>query len=69
MILSRGTAPQVGLSALAEREGLATVKAWEDVLSLGEQQRMGLARVFFHRPHRAVRLRAGEAEAAHARVP
>ena len=47
----------VGIAFLVEREkeegsesGWDTVKKWEDTLSLGEQQRMGMARLFFHRP-------------------
>jgi len=39
----------VGLKALGEREGLDAVRVWEDVLSLGEQQRIGLARLFYHK--------------------
>jgi ABC-type uncharacterized transport system fused permease/ATPase subunit len=44
----------VGLKKLCDREGLDTVKTWEDVLSLGEQQRIGIARLFFHKPLRGV---------------
>jgi len=44
----------VGLAALAEREGLEQSRQWEDVLSLGEQQRVGLSRLFFHHPARGV---------------
>jgi ABC-type uncharacterized transport system fused permease/ATPase subunit len=41
----------VGIAFLVEREnGWDTVYKWEDTLSLGEQQRMGMARLFFHRP-------------------
>ena len=41
----------VGISYLVEREGgWDTKKKWEDILSLGEQQRMGMARLFFHAP-------------------
>ena len=44
---------------LAERDydgasGLDTVQKWEDVLSLGEQQRIGCARLFYHNPSFAV---------------
>ena len=39
----------VKLSYLAEREGWAAVKQWGTVLSLGEQQRMGMARLFFQK--------------------
>eukprot|EP00755_Sulcionema_specki_P004205 Sspe_Gene.29507::Locus_14057_Transcript_2_3_Confidence_0.333_Length_1509::g.29507::m.29507/K05677/ABCD3, PMP70; ATP-binding cassette, subfamily D (ALD), member 3 len=31
--------------------GLEKEQEWENVLSLGEQQRIGIARVFFHKPH------------------
>ncbi|EDQ89564.1 uncharacterized protein MONBRDRAFT_8117 [Monosiga brevicollis MX1] len=41
----------VQLSYLVERQGgWATEDKWEDVLSLGEQQRLGMARLFFHCP-------------------
>ena len=41
----------VGLSYLTERpEGLDTALIWEDTLSLGEQQRLGVARMFFSKP-------------------
>ncbi|KAL5188407.1 ABC transporter D family member 1 [Glycine soja] len=42
----------VRLNYLLEREGSnwdANLK-WEDILSLGEQQRLGMARLFFHKP-------------------
>ena len=45
----------VGIQYLVEREGGWDAKAkWEDVLSLGEQQRLGCARLFFHEPKFAV---------------
>ncbi len=45
----------VRLRYLIEREGgWDTEKPWGEVLSLGEQQRMGMARMFFHRPIFAV---------------
>eukprot|EP00756_Hemistasia_phaeocysticola_P011991 Hpha_TRINITY_DN15165_c3_g17::TRINITY_DN15165_c3_g17_i1::g.126646::m.126646 len=36
------------------KSGWDTVQKWEDVLSLGEQQRLGCARLFYHRPKFAV---------------
>lgn len=41
---------QVGIEYLIEREGWDKEIKFEDVLSLGEQQRIGLARLFFHKP-------------------
>ncbi|KAG6529361.1 hypothetical protein ZIOFF_011558 [Zingiber officinale] len=40
----------VRLVYLLEREGWDATANWEDVLSLGEQQRLGMARLFFHHP-------------------
>ncbi|XP_051143944.1 ABC transporter D family member 1-like [Andrographis paniculata] len=41
----------VKLLYLLEREGKwDTSRNWEDILSLGEQQRLGMARLFFHKP-------------------
>eukprot|EP00041_Stephanoeca_diplocostata_P005046 m.55299 g.55299 ORF g.55299 m.55299 type:complete len:1330 (+) comp15539_c0_seq7:165-4154(+) len=46
---------QVGVPYLVDREGgWDTTKRWEDTLSLGEQQRIGLARLLFHKPAFAV---------------
>ncbi len=46
---------QVNLGNLIERVGgLDTELDWADVLSLGEQQRLGFARLFLHRPRYAV---------------
>ncbi|KAL2620730.1 hypothetical protein R1flu_000935 [Riccia fluitans] len=41
----------VKLTYLLDREGgWDTTANWEDMLSLGEQQRLGMARLFFHHP-------------------
>lgn len=39
---------RVDLAYLGRREGLDSKKPWENVLSLGEQQRVCFARVFYH---------------------
>lgn len=39
----------VKLSYLVDREGWAASKQWATVLSLGEQQRLGMARLFFQK--------------------
>ncbi|MFX9847873.1 ATP-binding cassette domain-containing protein [Acinetobacter baumannii] len=45
----------VKLLYLLEREGgWDTNQNWEDILSLGEQQRLGMARLFFHKPQFAI---------------
>ncbi len=45
---------EVKLSDLLARHGWAACERWEDVLSLGEQQRLGMARLFFANPRFAV---------------
>jgi len=45
---------KVGLSHLAAHEGVDQVVNWDDQLSLGEQQRLAMARLFQHRPKFAV---------------
>ena len=41
----------VGVDFLIEREGgWDTVKNWTNTLSLGEQQRLAMARLFWHKP-------------------
>ncbi|KAB5548156.1 hypothetical protein DKX38_011562 [Salix brachista] len=45
----------VRLNYLLEREGGWDANSnWEDTLSLGEQQRLGMARLFFHKPKFAI---------------
>ncbi|KAK9864122.1 hypothetical protein WJX84_012088 [Apatococcus fuscideae] len=46
---------KVDLEGLATRDGgLTAVADWDEVLSLGEQQRLGMARLFYHRPKFAI---------------
>lgn len=52
-----GIMQQVKLGYLVEREGgWGTAKQWSTTLSLGEQQRMGMGRLFFHRCARAAQV-------------
>ena len=46
----------VGIDYLVDRyeEGLQTKRNFCDVLSLGEQQRLGMARLFFRAPRFAI---------------
>jgi ATP-binding cassette subfamily D (ALD) protein 4 len=41
---------EVGLLYLSKRWGMHNMVNWDDVLSGGEQQRLGFARLFFHNP-------------------
>lgn len=47
---------RVGLSHVVERveEGLDATRRWAEELSLGEQQRIGVARIMVHRPRYAI---------------
>eukprot|EP00873_Tetraselmis_striata_P038901 jgi/Tetstr1/459165/TSEL_004611.t1 len=45
----------IKLEHLLERQGgFGAVTEWEERLSLGEQQRLGMARMFYHRPYMAL---------------
>ena len=45
---------EVDLQHLVERHGFHTPAQWNEELSLGEQQRLGIARLMFHRPTFAI---------------
>jgi ABC-type uncharacterized transport system fused permease/ATPase subunit len=45
---------EVDLQHLIRRHGLSTVVQWNEELSLGEQQRLGIARLIFHKPRYAI---------------
>jgi len=44
----------VDIEKIIDREGLDIVKNWDDILSLGEQQRLSIARLFYHHPKYAI---------------
>lgn len=44
----------VDIEKIIDREGLDIVKNWDDILSLGEQQRLSIARLFYHQPKYAI---------------
>eukprot|EP00808_Paulinella_micropora_P012409 g5330.t1 len=45
---------EVGLGAICRRWGLHNIVPWENVLSGGEAQRLGFARILYHKPKFAV---------------
>eukprot|EP00761_Pharyngomonas_kirbyi_P012977 gb/GECH01013004.1/.p1 GENE.gb/GECH01013004.1/~~gb/GECH01013004.1/.p1 ORF type:complete len:692 (+),score=124.47 gb/GECH01013004.1/:1-2076(+) len=44
----------VDMGYLADREGYNVVKNWTEALSIGEQQRLAMARLFYHAPRFAI---------------
>ena len=52
---ARAALDLVGLGKIIGRDGhWHDLQSFEDVLSLGEQQRLGMARLFYHNPRFAV---------------
>jgi ABC-type uncharacterized transport system fused permease/ATPase subunit len=51
---AQGGEVKIDESESSKRSGWDAIAIWEDVLSLGEQQRMGCARLFYHDPKFAV---------------
>lgn len=45
---------RVRIAYIAEREGWEHEKNWDDILSLGEQQRLAVARLLYHKPAYAI---------------
>ncbi|KAL9650465.1 hypothetical protein ABK040_004689 [Willaertia magna] len=45
---------RVKIAYIADREGWELEKNWDDILSLGEQQRLAMARVLYHKPAYAI---------------
>ena len=50
----RAVLADVSLGHLVEREGLDTVRSWDEILSGGERQRLSFARVFLRKPAYAI---------------
>lgn len=51
----RALLKKVRIEKIIEREGGFDVeKNWDDILSLGEQQRLAMARLFYHKPKYAI---------------
>jgi ABC-type uncharacterized transport system fused permease/ATPase subunit len=45
----------VKITKIIEREGgFDSVRNWDDILSLGEQQRLAMARLYYHKPKFAI---------------
>lgn len=45
---------RVRIAYIADREGWDKEKNWDDILSLGEQQRLAVARLLYHKPAYAI---------------
>jgi ABC-type uncharacterized transport system fused permease/ATPase subunit len=52
--LLTGLLKMVDIEKIIHRYGWNTIANWDDCLSLGEQQRLSMARLFYHRPKYAI---------------